>query len=218
MRVLPFRTAAEREAALPEVLAHLDADGLLAYPTETVYGFGGRISTAATARLRELKRREPARPFLLLVRHEGQAPEMQWNDAARTLARLFWPGPLTLALPAAGAALPVGITSPDGYVAVRASPHAAPLALVDALGEGITSTSANAPGEPPAQSAADVLSALAALGAEDVLVLDGGELPPSPPSTVVQCEDRRVRVLRAGAITPDALRERLQGSGIDVVE
>ena len=218
MRRLPFRTDSERAASLPEVLEHLRQDRIIAYPTETVYGFGGRITAAATARLRELKRREAARPFLLLVHHAGQAPEMQWNDTAHTLARLFWPGPLTIALPAVGGALPVGIVSAAGYVAVRASPHRAPLAIGDALGEGITSTSANAPGEPPARHAAEVTRALEALEAEDVLVLDGGELPPSAPSTVVECGDGRIRLLRAGAITPDALREQLLGSGIDVVE
>jgi len=216
MSTLPFRTADERAAAMPHIVAHLRADGLLAYPTETVYGFGGAVTHPAAAKLRALKQRDVASPFLLLLHDAAQAPAVQWNDAARTLARAFWPGPLTLALPAADDTLPEGIVSLHGLVALRVTPHEGARALLEGFGAPLTSTSANTPGAAPATSAAEVLHALDVLRARDVLVLDGGSLPPSAPSTLVACEPRRVRLLRAGAIRPEAIRVRLQGSGIDV--
>jgi L-threonylcarbamoyladenylate synthase len=213
---VPFATSSEIEAGLPHALAQLRADGLLAYPTETVYGFGGAASSAAAAALRQLKRREPFKPFLLLVENVDQAPGVQWSPTSRQVAELFWPGPLTLVLRAVAGAFPEGIRADDGTVALRASPHPGAQALVRAWGAPLTSSSANTPGRPPARSAAEVDDALQTLGAGDVLVLDGGVLPRSAPSTIVSCRDGVVRVLRQGAISAAALQRRLQGTGIHV--
>lgn len=215
-RVFPVRTKSEIDAALPAVLKHLAADGLIAYPTETVYGFGGAITARAAGALRTLKRREPHRPFLLLISDPDQAPGVQWTDASRAIAFRYWPGPLTLALPADRNAFPAGIVAEDGTVALRASPHAFVRALTDAWHAPITSTSANMPGDRPARDAGAVIAALNALGASDVLVLDGGELPESPSSTILGVEDHTARVLRAGAVETDDLRKQLAGIGIDV--
>lgn len=200
MHVLPFRTPAEIAAALPGVVDHLRAGGVIAYPTETVYGFGCAVRPDAVARLIALKRRAEERPFLLLVAGAEQLSMLAWTPSARALAAAFWPGPLTLALAAPAGAFPPGVRSPDGTVAVRASPHSGVQALLRALGEAITSTSANAPGEAPARDAPGVEAALALLDGGDVLVLDGGELPPSAPSTIVDASVSPPRVVRAGAV------------------
>ncbi|HEX6306910.1 MAG TPA: L-threonylcarbamoyladenylate synthase [Longimicrobiales bacterium] len=209
-------TRSEIEVALPAVLEQLRSDGLIAYPTETVYGFGGAVSAGAVRRLRELKRREPHRPFLLLVSTPDQAPGVQWSAASRAVARRFWPGPLTLALHAVPNAFPEGIISPEGTVALRASPHPFVQALTAAWGAPITSTSANTPGLPPARDVEGVVAALDALGAQDVLVLDGGQLPESAASTIIAFDDHSVRVLRAGATSTAELRNELSGIGIHV--
>jgi L-threonylcarbamoyladenylate synthase len=141
---------------------------------------------------------------------------VQWSEASRAIARKFWPGPLTLALPAEAGAFPEGIVSGDGTVAVRASPHPLLRALTAVSPGPITSTSANAPGSPAARDCEAVLATLDALAARDVLVLDGGELPISAPSTILAVADHTVRVLRAGAIGTDDLRSQLSGIGIDV--
>jgi L-threonylcarbamoyladenylate synthase len=206
MHVLPFRTPAEIAAALPGVVDHLRAGGVIAYPTETVYGFGCAVRPDAVARLIELKRRAQERPFLLLVAGAEQLSMLEWTSSARALAATFWPGPLTLALAAPAGAFPPGVRSPDGTVAVRASPHSGVQALLRALGEAITSTSANAPGEAPARNAPGVEAALALLDGGDVLVLDGGELPPSAPSTIVDASVSPLRVVRAGAVPIQKLR------------
>ena len=216
MNRVPFVTAQDVDAAIPRVIQHLRADGLIAYPTETVYGFGGAVTAEAASALQLLKRREAHKPFLLLISDLAQAPGVQWNDAARLLAQHFWPGPLTLALPATDHNVPAGVVSAEGRVAVRLTPHDAIRRLIASLGAPITSTSANAPGEPTARSAAEAEAALARLDASHVLVLDGGLLPPSAPSTVVACDDDHVRVLREGAITRAQLHDRLHGTGIHV--
>lgn len=206
MHVLPFRTPAEIAAALPEVVDHLRAGGVIAYPTETVYGFGCAVRPDAVARLSALKRRGEERPFLLLVAGAEQLSTLAWTPSARALAAAFWPGPLTLALAAPAGAFPPGVRSPDGTVAVRASPHSGVQALLRALGEALTSTSANAPGEAPARDAPGVEAALALLDGGDVLVLDGGELQPSAPSTIVDASVSPPRVVRAGAVPIQKLR------------
>lgn len=216
MRSLPVRTADEIAAALPVVLDHLGLDGLIAYPTETVYGFGGAVTSAAVAALRALKRRELLKSFLLLVDGPDQVQGVHWSDSSRAIAAWFWPAPLTLALPAEQGTFPEGITSAEGVVALRASPHPFVRALTRAWGGGITSTSANAPGQPPARDAAAVVAALQALDASDVLVLDGGTLPESPSSTILAVEDHTARILRAGAVATEDLRNQLSGIGIDV--
>lgn len=216
MTTLPVRTADEIAAALPVVLDHLGRDGLIAYPTETVYGFGGAVTSAAVAALRELKRREPLKSFLLLVDDPAQVPGVHWSNASRAIASRFWPGPLTLALPAEQGTFPEGIISAEGVVALRASPHPFVRALTRAWGGAITSTSANAPGSPPARDAAAVVAALQALDARAVLVLDGGTLPESPSSTILAVEDHTARILRAGAVATEDLRNQLSGIGIDV--
>lgn len=206
MKRVPFRTADEARAALPSVVSHLRADGVIAYPTETVYGFGGLIRPAALERVSRLKQRAADKPFLLLISNPAQCPQLEWNDAARRLAREFWPGPLTLALRATSGDFPPQVLSDQETVAVRETPHAALRMLLDALGEPITSTSANLRGAAPAASGDEVAAVLEKLQASDVLLLDGGVLPPAEPSTLVDCSVEPVRVLRVGAIGVESLR------------
>ncbi len=206
MKRLPFVTPADVARAIPEVVAHLRAGGLIAYPTETVYGLGCLIRPDALAELATLKAREPSKPFLLLVRQPDEIAGLVWSPAARKLAAAFWPGALTLALPVQGE-LPARILSEEGTVAVRATPHEGVRALLAALAEPITSTSANSPGDAPAVSADEVAAVLNASGRLDVLILDGGALPASAPSTLVDCAHEPPRVVRAGAITTEAITQ-----------
>lgn len=203
---IPFRTEPERAAAMPRVVAHLRADGLIGYPTETVYGFGSLLRPTALARLAALKHRPPDKPFLLLVRTRADVPGLRWTAEAERLADAFWPGPLTLALDAPSSHLPEEVIGPEGTAAVRATPHDGVRALLNALDAPITSTSANAPGQPPASDAAGVLAALEVLGGDGVLVLDGGTLPASAPSTLVSCASAPPRLIRAGAIATAELQ------------
>ena len=217
MRVLPFQSDADATAAAATVIPHLRKGGLIAYPTETVYGFGSLIHAAALKRLAQLKGREANQSFLILSHAPLELPGLTWTAAARSLATSFWPGPLTIALrAAAGPAYPEPVRSAKGTVAVRSTPLAALRQLLRELGAPITSTSANMTGSPPALDVDDLRMTLRATGASDVLVLDGGPLRASEPSTIVDCGDETPRLIRAGAVPLEQLRAALATGGFAI--
>ena len=211
-RVIDFRDATRAADTLDSVLDHLKRGGLLAYPTETVYGFGGLPIQAVIKRLQALKKREPAKPMLLLVQDEESVSDLTWTPEAVELADVFWPGSVTLVLSDPGARYPEGVRGSDGGVAVRVSPHPLVRELVSGVDGPIVSTSANRPGEAPALDAQGALGAALAAGAgEDLWVLDGGALEPSPPSTIIDCSGPEPVVLRQGAIPLGRVRCVLPG-------
>jgi L-threonylcarbamoyladenylate synthase len=206
----PFWSPAEIEASLAGTIAHLRAGRVLAYPTETVYGFGGAVDERSVDALVRLKGRPPGKPFLLLVASSDMVTrlDLRLTGYAAQLAARHWPGPLTLVLPGGLRRVPDRLRGPEGGVAVRWTSHPAIQRLLLAYGDPITSTSANRPGTPPAMSAGELLSQWGDAVARGVLrVLDGGRLTPSEPSTVVDCTGRRPRVIRPGAISSATLRE-----------
>jgi L-threonylcarbamoyladenylate synthase len=207
---VPFWSPAEIEASLSGTIAHLAARRVLAYPTETVYGFGGATDQESVDALIQLKTRPPAKPFLILVASSEMLARLDIRLAgyAAQLAARHWPGPLTLVLPGGERRVPEQLRGPEGGIAVRWTSHPALQRLLQAYGEPITSTSANRPGTPPAMSAREVEEQWSDAIARGVLrVLDGGTLVPSPPSTVVDCTGRWPRVIRPGAIASSVLRE-----------
>jgi L-threonylcarbamoyladenylate synthase len=206
---VPFVTEADVRAALDRVVTHLRSGGLLAYPTETVYGLGSRARDDDVRDLAELKGRAPGKPFLLLVasRKMAEAQGLALNESARALARAFWPGPLTLVLPGGSGRLPDLLRGPEGGIAVRWTSHPHIARLVERLGEPLTSTSANLPGAGPAPGAdAIVRDFRSAVESGRLLVLDGGVLGNRPPSTVVDCTGPQARLIRLGALSVAELR------------
>ncbi len=207
--MIAFRTDQEVERAIPEVVRHLSRGGLIAYPTETVYGLGSTVSESAVARLAALKGRDPGKPFLLLVSEPGMLAgvNLRLTEAADRFASAFWPGPLTLVLPGGEGRLPDLLRGPEGGIAVRWTSHAMTARLVATLGSPITSTSANRPGQPAERSAGPIAAIFReAVAAGELLALDGGAIPASAPSTVVDCTGVAPRVIRRGAIAPERLR------------
>lgn len=206
----PFWSAEEIESALKPALQQLEERRVLAYPTETVYGFGGAIDRDSVANLIRLKRRPPGKPFLLLIEGSDMVSrlDLQLPSYAATLAARHWPGPLTLVLPGGKGRVPEQLRGPEGGIAVRWTSHPAIRRLIRSYGEPITSTSANRPGVPPAMTSAEILAQWPdAIARGDLRVLDGGRLTPSEPSTVVDCMGRHPRVIRPGAIPARVLRE-----------
>lgn len=209
-RPIPFWSPAEVAASLNASIAHLNGGGVLAYPTETVYGFGTALDHASVETLVRLKRRPPFKPFLILVVGSEMIDRLglHLTPAASRLAARHWPGPLTLVLPGGEHRVPARLRGPEGGVAVRWTPHAALARLIRAYGEPITSTSANRPGVPPATRAGEIVNQWRdAMVRGTLRVLDGGAIPDSPPSTVVDCTGRVPRVIRPGAIPAHVLRE-----------
>ena len=204
---LDFHAPPYDDATLERATGHLEAGGLLVYPTETVYGFGCGLDESALDRLSRLKRRSPDHPFLLLIPDRDSVADLRWTPAAEELADVFWPGALTLILEDRQGRYPEAVRGPGGGVAVRRSPHPVARALVDRWGSPLTSTSANVPGEAPARTAAMAEAAALRLGAgEETWVLDGGTLSPSEPSTIVDCTGEEPYVVRAGAVSAERLR------------
>jgi L-threonylcarbamoyladenylate synthase len=200
------RPDATPPAAAPPPLPELIAQAALAirrgeivgFPTETFYGLAvDALDPSALARLFRLKGRPGEKASALLVADlpmfEGLCAEVP--SRARSLALAYWPGPLTIALPARPD-LPPAIVS-DGDVAARVSPHPVAAALVAAVGGPITATSANPAGAPAPRTAAEVASYFSDGIA---CILDGGATPGGEPSTLVRVRAQGIEIVRQGAI------------------
>ena len=209
MDALPFRNPDEIAAAVPRVAEHLGTGGLLAYPTETVYGLGSRALEADVASLARLKGRKRDKPFLVLVGSLGMAEAygLGFSASARALADRFWPGPLTLVLAGGEGKLPDALRGPEGGIAVRWTSHGGIATLLRAMNAPITSTSANRPGNPTAPGVSAIYEAFAAAVDDGtLLLLDGGTLGNESPSTVVDCTQPVARLIREGALPLSELR------------
>ena len=207
---IPFWSDAEIAAAIRPALEQMELRRVLAYPTETVYGFGGAIDRDSVDALVRLKGRPKGKPFLLLIAGSEMLSrlDLRLPSFASNLVARHWPGPLTLVLPGGEQRVPPALRGPEGGIAVRWTSHRALQRLILAHGDAITSTSANRPGVPPAMSAREILDQWGDVIARGTLrVLDGGTLRPSSPSTVVDCTGRAPRVIRPGAIPAAVLRE-----------
>jgi L-threonylcarbamoyladenylate synthase len=207
--ILPFRTDAEVAAAVGPVREHLEAGGLLGYPTETVYGLGSAPRGDALDALARLKGRPPRKPFLLLVASArmAEAYGLVFTPGARVLAEAFWPGPLTLVLRGGEGRLPDRLRGAEGGIAVRHTGHRGIARLIEGIGMPLTSTSANRPGGPPAPGPDRLVELFgAAVEAGELVVLDGGAMGNVPPSTLVDCTTPQAALIREGAIPRPELR------------
>ncbi len=179
--------------------------GVIGYPTETVYGVGGDARSAeAAGRIFRLKKRESGKPVPLLVASAEEIDSLigRCPKTAPALMKAFWPGPLTLVFEAMPE-LPEMITGGTGRVAVRVSSDPVVRALLALARLPLISTSANPSGETPACSAKDLLHYFPeGLDA----VLDGGKRCRRPPSTVLDISQDPPVVVRAGAVSSEALR------------
>lgn len=182
----------------------LRAGGLVVYPTETFYGLGALLHSAeAVARLAAAKLRPEGKPLPLVAADLAMARAVAagFPPPAERLAARFWPGPLTLVL-AAAPGLPPEVAG-DGTVGVRVPGSALARELSRLAGGPLTSTSANLAGGPPVTRPGDLDPGLRS---RVDAVLDGGEVPGGLPSTVVALEPTGPRLLRAGAVSWEAVR------------
>lgn len=173
--------------------------GIVAFPTETFYGLAvNALDEQALVRLFALKERPNEKASALLVRDLNMFLELtsDFSPTARHLAETYWPGPLTIAVPAR-TGLPDALVV-DGFVAARISAHPMAHALVTLTGCPITATSANPSGKSPVTVATAVQSFFEGKGIFDVL--DGGPTPGGAPSTLVRVTGEEIHILRQGAI------------------
>lgn len=182
-----------------EVLRH---GGLVAYPTDTVYGLAALPTNAdAMARLFEAKKRNPNQsvPLLIASLADAEAVAADVPDLAKRLMEAFWPGALTIIL---SKALTFQSVAVGETVGLRLPDHPLPRDLARLLGGPMTGTSANIAGGPEPLTAENVR---AQLGNSVDLVIDGGRCAGGQPSTVVDCSIAPPRVVREGAISRTAL-------------
>ncbi len=192
-------------ARIAQAAERLRGGAVIAFPTDTLYGVGARAADpAAVARLYQLKQRPSEQPMVWLVTDRAQVERFAVvSAAAAELMERFWPGPLTLVLPAR-------LRTGGSTIAVRAPNHDVALALLTTLGEPITSSSANPAGQPPPVDADQVI---AALGDALDVVLDGGPCRIGQPSTILDLTGATPRILRQGAIPAEALSSFPSGGG-----
>lgn len=183
----------------------LRAGGLVAFPTETVYGLGADASNEAAVRnLYVVKRRPAGHPLIV---HIGAASELdawavQVPGAARLLAESFWPGPLTIVLRRRAERVADAVTGGRETVGLRVPAHAVALALLADFGSGIAAPSANRFGNVSPTCAADVASDL---GDDVDVILDGGSCTVGVESTIVDCSGDEPVVLRIGGVSEEQL-------------
>jgi len=190
-------------------LGILAEDGLVAFPTETVWGLAARAqSPAAIDRLRAFKGRDAGKALSILVDSPERAAGLasDWDEPARQLAEAFWPGPLTLVVKC-GQRFAPGVVAADGSIGLRCSTHPVAALLAEGALEGglgpVTAPSLNRGGEPPARNRSEADSVCG-----DEIPMVAGEAGGGPASTVVDATSLPVRVLRDGAIPRDALETR----------
>ena len=207
-RVVPDDDAGRAAAA--DVLR---AGGVVALPTDTVYGIGVALQTpGGIERLFAAKRRPPDKGVMLLLDDAAQAADIgRMTPAASALAAATWPGGLTVVVPQRpDVPLPPALTGGAPTIGLRAPDHDAPRALARSVGP-LPVTSANVSGIAEARDAAGILDQL---GDAVDLVLDGGTAHGGPASTVVDCTGERPVILRVGAIPVASVIAILDAAGV----
>lgn len=208
--------AGQTRAGIIEAAAVLAAGGVIAFPTETVYGLGGDArSTEAVERIFAAKGRPSDNPLIVHLARREDVYELtdRLGEVEEALAQAFWPGPLTLVLPVRLGAVSPLVTAGLDTVAVRVPAHELARALIEKAGCPIAAPSANRSGRPSPTQARHVLEDLD--GRIDG-VLDGGATGVGLESTVVRVLDGKVHILRPGGITREQLTSAV-GSLADIL-
>jgi len=194
------------EFALHYAVRLILAGKVVAFPTDTFYGLGADpFNLAAVSEVFRIKGRTADRPLPLLVDSIDQAVDLA-NDPPRlffALAKKFWPGPLTIIVPASRQ-IPLKVTANTGKVGLRWPKALLATALIEAAARPLTGTSANLTELPACYTAADVDLQV---GDAVPLILDGGPTVGDLASTVVELEGERGRVVRPGGVPESELKE-----------
>jgi L-threonylcarbamoyladenylate synthase len=204
MNVLKIDSAQFQCDDLQSVASALNGGGVIAYPTETVYGLGANIFKAnAVARIFTIKGRDPQKPISIMISRLADVDEFcdEVPAAAKILMKHYWPGPLTLILKASPA-LPDYIVSSDKKIGLRFPDHPICSALMRLHADPVTSTSANLTGLPPLARVEEIVEAF---GEKLDVIIDCGECAFNQPSTVVDVSGPELRILREGTVAANEI-------------
>ena len=217
---MPGSSSAKASSSHPEIstiedaIDALRAGELVVYPTETFYGIAADPSSkSALKRLFAIKERDAAKTVAMIAADTRSAFSLarEVSPIARRLAECFWPGPLTLVLPA-GAQIASELVGLSGGVGVRVSSHPTARALAASLERPITATSANRAGYSPAKTLADARNVL---GTKIKVYLEGGTLGTSALSTVLEVAGNQWRIIREGAVSGQQIAAALAGEALE---
>ncbi len=196
----------EEPRALEQAISIIQHGGIVAFPTDTVYGIGASLAFPdALERIYLLKGRDRERSLPVLLASSADLNRVAADVDPRMLelAISFWPGPLTVALPAL-ASLPSQVVAQDGTVGVRVPDHSVALMLAQRAGGAIAVTSANLSGQPPAKRPEEIDPILA--GQLD-MILAGGNARQQLASTVISSGGATITIVREGAIPGDVIQD-----------
>ena len=197
---------AHQAADLTAAVSALKRGEVIVFPTETLYGLGAdALNFSAVEKVFHLKGRDPNNPFPVLVADLVMVDSLvaAISPLAKLLMTRYWPGPLTLVLPAR-TEIPRALVNSRGGIGVRLSSQPLATELVRLLGHPLTGTSANPSGQPGAQTVAQAKNYFN----ENISVyVDGGALHSRTGSTVAAIEKDRLRIIRAGEISREALAD-----------
>ncbi len=203
-----------RAEYLTDAVGALSRGDVIVFPTETLYGLGAdALNFSAVERVFQLKGRQPNQPFPVLVSDRAMLESLvrQIVPLAENLMARFWPGPLTLVLPARHG-IPPPLVNSSGGIGVRLSSQPIAQEIVKRLGRPLTATSANPSGQPGAQTIAQAKEYFS--GKIDIFI-DGGALTSCTGSTVATVEGKKVKIIRAGEIAKSEIEMAL-GRGVEV--
>jgi L-threonylcarbamoyladenylate synthase len=199
-RILPVSRQMPEWGAVSAAARVIDSGGVICFPTDTVYGLAASIYCSdALARLRSLKARTADEPFVIIAPDLGVVRELTTGVTPRhrRLIGTYWPGPLTIVFQASDV-VPEGVVGHSKTVALRVPDDILTQSILRACGMPLASPSANLKGDRPAVCPEDVLEHFD--GKIDLL-LDGGLIESSEPSTIVMVGERRLKVLRPGRVS-----------------
>jgi L-threonylcarbamoyladenylate synthase len=214
---------------IEDVVNELKNGSVIVYPTETCYGLGGDATNLEVVeKIYKIKQRREEKPFLVVVSDIATAMEyLEWNDNIDEIASKYWPGAVTVVgkmqnakckmqngdnilqspRPELGTKAEIhnlkladGVVAPDGTIALRVTAHPVASALARGLGRPLISTSANISGQSPSYSSDEVIKMFENQMDQPDILIDAGELPRNPPTTIVRVEGEEIVVLRKGEI------------------
>ncbi|MBI1979005.1 MAG: threonylcarbamoyl-AMP synthase [Candidatus Aenigmarchaeota archaeon] len=202
MRILKINPNKPEKKLTALAVDILKGDGLVVYPTDTLYGIAGNaLSKKAILRVYSAKGRNFKKPLSIAFHSLSQAKKyVRFNPLALRLAKIFLPGPLTIVLPMRYK-FPKELTG-SRNVGIRIPDNKISLELIEKFGYPITATSANTSGNADPITAKD---AIVQIGDKVDLVLDGGKCKLKKPSTVIEVIDDKIKVLRRGVVSQKAL-------------
>lgn len=208
-RIVEYKEGAEGEAVLDQAARIIEVGGVVAFPTDTVYGIGTNVfDIEAVKKIFDIKKRSRNKPLIVCISEASQVDQLatEISKVAKKLIEHFWPGPLTLVLKRS-TDVPDIVTGGRETIAVRCPASELARRLIAKAGYPLVATSANLSGQASARSAQEVYSQL-----DDKvdLIIDGGRSPLLPESTVLDLTTESPAILREGAIPRDQLREIFQ--------